>query len=241
MPVLQVNLVSLSLTFSLASYRGGRRQYNEGDHEAEEAAQEGKDVVQDGEQEEGGQGREMFPRGRGRGRGRGEVRERRRGYVPYPNFSIFLGNVPAESRTREIKEAVREVIDSKAKGVEIQRRASSGYAFLRFNNLSVDYADELVESLQGMRLNERDIVVERAHDRNQREREEEKCTLESQTSSTASASWASTRLTASWSSSCSSWRKWPLAPDDTMVQNSLIPQHLIVHESFLHFSTQLCV
>ena len=38
---------------------------------------------------------------------------------------------------REIKEAVREVITDKARGVEIQRRATNGYAFLRSKKMTL--------------------------------------------------------------------------------------------------------
>jgi len=118
------------------------------------------EIVENGVEES--EGRTPPRRGRGRGRGRGR---RIADYPRQPNFSIFLGNVPSNSRTREIKEAVRDVISDQARGVEIQRRAASGYAFLRFNTLSEGNADELVEKLQGLEIGDKAVVVERGHDR----------------------------------------------------------------------------
>lgn len=120
-----------------------------------------RDAIEAQDEEDGG---EM--RGRGRGRG-GRMRGRRgRGfYGGPPPFSIFLGNVPSFSRTREIKEAVKDVIDKKAQGVDIQRRTQAGYAFLRFNRLGEEHADELVDSLQGLKILDQEVTVEKAHSR----------------------------------------------------------------------------
>lgn len=131
--------------------RGGRR--GRGGRVGREINDEEEAEVQEGE----------GSRGRGRGRG-GVMFRRKKNYPVQPNFSIFLGNVPSESRTREIKEALRESIQDKAKGVEIQRRPVGGYAFLRFNTLDSDQAQDIVDSLQGLRVGDADLVVERAHD-----------------------------------------------------------------------------
>ena len=76
-------------------------------------------------------------------------------------------------RTREIKEAVKDVIDNKAQGVDIQRRTQAGYAFLRFSRLGVEHADDLVTALQGLKVLDQEVVVERARDRPAREDDEQ--------------------------------------------------------------------
>ena len=77
------------------------------------------------------------------------------------------------NRTREIKEAVKHVIDEKAQGVDIQRRTQAGYAFLRFSRLGVEHADDIVTQLQGLKVLDQEVVVERARDRPAREEREQ--------------------------------------------------------------------
>ncbi|KAF2368293.1 5-formyltetrahydrofolate cyclo-ligase [Trinorchestia longiramus] len=111
-----------------------------------------------------GEGEDMPARGRGRSR----YNRRGRAYYGQPPFSVFLGNVPPHSRTREIKEAVKEVIEDKARGVDIQRRTYAGFAFLRFSRIDADHADEVVSALQGLKILDQEVVVEKARTKSSR-------------------------------------------------------------------------
>ncbi|KAA0192952.1 hypothetical protein HAZT_HAZT009929 [Hyalella azteca] len=125
------------------------RQSNQQDREGDASLNDG---------QTNGDGEEMPVRGRGRSR----YNRRGRGYYGQAPFSVFLGNVPPHSRTREIKEAVKEVIDEKARGVDIQRRTYAGFAFLRFSRIDAEHADEVVSALQGLKILDQEVVVEKA-------------------------------------------------------------------------------
>lgn len=76
-------------------------------------------------------------------------------------------------RTREIKEAVKGVIDDKARGVDIQRRTYAGFAFLRFNRMEADQADDVVSALQGLKILDQEVVVEKARTKSARSESEQ--------------------------------------------------------------------
>ncbi|XP_068219875.1 methenyltetrahydrofolate synthase domain-containing protein isoform X2 [Palaemon carinicauda] len=76
-------------------------------------------------------------------------------------YAVFLGKVPSACRVRELKDSLQ---DRDVKPVDITWRGRNGFAFLRFTGPTED-CDDVLNKLDGLTLQDQQIVVEKAKDK----------------------------------------------------------------------------
>ncbi|XP_066980302.1 methenyltetrahydrofolate synthase domain-containing protein isoform X1 [Macrobrachium rosenbergii] len=76
-------------------------------------------------------------------------------------YAVFLGKVPPACRVRELKDSLQ---DRDVKPVDINWRGRNGFAFLRFTGPTED-CDEVLNKLNGLTLQDQQIIVEKAKDK----------------------------------------------------------------------------